>query len=167
MLALQGCFSFPPLTGVIVSIPRADCRFAPSLWETALLFNDVSHWLGAGLESTLVPQCLWSKSEGYGWKLWNLEWTVSILQRLSKQFHVLQSQGCYFLKSSLRIVIDIYRLSSSSERQNGTGTVTVISITTRTICDKLLLRISNLHEWMAPIPFHDGTKWLFIQQTLP
>ena len=29
---------------------RADSRFAPSQWETAFLFNDVSHWLGANLE---------------------------------------------------------------------------------------------------------------------
>ena len=32
---------------------RADSRFAPSQWETALLCNDVSHWLGANLESAL------------------------------------------------------------------------------------------------------------------
>ena len=30
---------------------RADSRFAPSQWETALLRNDVSHWLGENLES--------------------------------------------------------------------------------------------------------------------
>ena len=30
---------------------RADSRFAPSQWETALLCNDVSHWLGASLAS--------------------------------------------------------------------------------------------------------------------
>ena len=30
---------------------RADSRFAPSQWERALLCNDVSHWLGASLES--------------------------------------------------------------------------------------------------------------------
>ena len=34
-------------------LPRADSRFAPSQWETALLCNDVSHWLGANLESAL------------------------------------------------------------------------------------------------------------------
>ena len=33
---------------------RADSRFAPSQWETALLCNDVSHWLGASLESALL-----------------------------------------------------------------------------------------------------------------
>ena len=33
---------------------RADSRFAPSHWETALLCNDVSHWLGASLESATV-----------------------------------------------------------------------------------------------------------------
>ena len=32
---------------------RTDSRFAPSQWETALLCNDVSHWLGANLESAL------------------------------------------------------------------------------------------------------------------
>ena len=31
----------------------ADSRFAPSQWETALLCNDVSHWLNASLESAL------------------------------------------------------------------------------------------------------------------
>ena len=30
---------------------RADSRFAPSQWETPLLCNDVSHWLGTSLES--------------------------------------------------------------------------------------------------------------------
>ena len=33
---------------------RADSRFAPSQWETALLCNDVSHWLVASPESTLL-----------------------------------------------------------------------------------------------------------------
>ena len=32
---------------------RADSRFAPSQWETALPCNDVSHWLVASLESAL------------------------------------------------------------------------------------------------------------------
>ena len=32
---------------------RADSRFVPSQWETALLCNDISHWLGANLESAL------------------------------------------------------------------------------------------------------------------
>ena len=30
-----------------------DFRFAPSQWEMALLYNDVSHWLGASLKSAL------------------------------------------------------------------------------------------------------------------
>ena len=32
---------------------RADSRLAPSQWETLLLSNAVSHWLGANLESAL------------------------------------------------------------------------------------------------------------------
>ena len=41
---------------------RADSRFVPCQWETALLCNDVSHWLGASLESTLRHSgiCGWS-----------------------------------------------------------------------------------------------------------
>ena len=35
---------------------RADSRFAPSQWETALHCNDVPHWLGASLESALYMQ---------------------------------------------------------------------------------------------------------------
>ena len=38
----------------VICLPvRANYRFVPSQWETALLCNDVSHWLGANLESAL------------------------------------------------------------------------------------------------------------------
>ena len=33
---------------------RADSKFVPSQWETALLCNDVAHWPGASLESALL-----------------------------------------------------------------------------------------------------------------
>ena len=36
------------------SLTRAGSRFAPSQWETVLLCNDVSHWLGANLKSALL-----------------------------------------------------------------------------------------------------------------
>ena len=36
---------------------RADSRFASSQWHTALLCNDLSHWLGINLESALY--CHW------------------------------------------------------------------------------------------------------------
>ena len=32
----------------------ADSRFVPSQWETALICNDVSHWLGPSLQSALM-----------------------------------------------------------------------------------------------------------------
>ena len=47
-------------------IYRAITRFAPSQWETALLCNAFSHWLGASLESVLhlyvvyLSASLWS-----------------------------------------------------------------------------------------------------------
>ena len=37
-----------------------DSRFAPSQWETAILRNDVSHWLGANLESAPLCLCYWT-----------------------------------------------------------------------------------------------------------
>ena len=51
---------------------RADSRIAPSQWETALLCNDVSHWLGAWLESALqyvIKNILYEQSTYF---LWNL-----------------------------------------------------------------------------------------------
>ena len=47
--------NFPITWSVITDmIYRADSRFAPSQWETALLCNDVSHWLGPSLKSALI-----------------------------------------------------------------------------------------------------------------
>ena len=40
---------------------RADSRLAPSQWETSLLSNAISHWVGANLESDLVSYV------GWGW----------------------------------------------------------------------------------------------------
>ena len=37
-------------------LPRDDSKLAPSQWEMALLCNDISHWLGASLESALLPK---------------------------------------------------------------------------------------------------------------
>ena len=56
---------------------RADSRFAPSQWETALICNDVSHWLGSSLESTMSNTLskkwmiiYWSNIE------YNLQWDI-------------------------------------------------------------------------------------------
>ena len=38
---------------VYIYLYKADSRFAPNQGETALLCNDVSHWMGASLESAL------------------------------------------------------------------------------------------------------------------
>ena len=46
---------FEVTTGSLLRMPsygRADSRFAPNQWEAALLCN-ISHWLGANLESAL------------------------------------------------------------------------------------------------------------------
>ena len=49
------------------SILRTDSRFAPSQWEMALLCNDVSHWLGASLESSLYVELITAYFHWPGW----------------------------------------------------------------------------------------------------
>ena len=39
---------------------RTDARFAPCQWETALLCNDISHWLGPNLKSALLYISGWN-----------------------------------------------------------------------------------------------------------
>ena len=53
-----------PIQRDIAYCIRADSRFAPSQWETASLFNDISHWLGANLESALSLQWWKMKDQG-------------------------------------------------------------------------------------------------------
>ena len=49
------------LLNPLVIAHRADSRFAPSQWETALLCNNVSHWLSANLESALAKSRYFQK----------------------------------------------------------------------------------------------------------
>ena len=48
-------------------IPRADSSVAPSQWETALLCNDVSHWLSATLESGLYTTTMTRLNTYHTW----------------------------------------------------------------------------------------------------
>ena len=43
-----------PKSPRLASYTKADSRFAPSQWETVLLCNDVSHWLGASLDAAPI-----------------------------------------------------------------------------------------------------------------
>ena len=65
----------------------ADSRYAPCQWETVLLCNDVSHWLGANLEWALMSLITWYHYTlwvpplcSVGWEcLWNfLSWSRNI-----------------------------------------------------------------------------------------
>ena len=46
-------FKVSTIVSSATAILRADSKFAPSQWETALLCNGISYWLGANLESVL------------------------------------------------------------------------------------------------------------------
>ena len=54
------CNSYVPSDTYIY--PRADSRFAPSQWETALQSSAESHWLGTNLESALYPTRLTARN---------------------------------------------------------------------------------------------------------
>ena len=60
---------------------RADSRFAPSQWETALLCNDISYWLDASPKSALQLHCavLCNKVSQVFWKH-NPTWYVCTKQ---------------------------------------------------------------------------------------
>ena len=68
------------MTFFCVNNSRADSRFAPSQWETVLLCNGLSHWLGAvlasAMNSVLVTCCdshsgqLVRDHVGYGLSQW-------------------------------------------------------------------------------------------------
>ena len=54
---------------------RADPRFAPSQWETALQSKAISHWLGTNLESALYYDTL-DQNAMYTWMKWmSMQWT--------------------------------------------------------------------------------------------
>ena len=63
------CISDDPVHWCIY---RADSRFVPSQWETVLLSNDASHWLGTNLESAViyVPPSLNELKGEYLQQLW-------------------------------------------------------------------------------------------------
>ena len=48
-----------PYKSPFTVLGKAYSWFAPSQWETALLCNDVSHWLDASLESALLGPLSW------------------------------------------------------------------------------------------------------------
>ena len=53
---------------------RVDWSFEPSPWEVALIYNNVSHWLGVSLESALnaISGMTWNNKLMF-WKCW-VQW---------------------------------------------------------------------------------------------
>ena len=97
----SGCDLLPDnnklfITCTIVDIPdRADFRFAPSQWETVLLCNDVSHWLGANLEPAMLS------SMGFGtiliednhWKIASYGFVTRIIIFLKAEYRTFEITG--------------------------------------------------------------------------
>ena len=98
----------------------ADSRFAPRQWETALLCNDVSHWLGASLESTLssivpfsVTRQQWVKGDDHyhcsllseNTSTFTTQSTVSSLHSLHKLERNIQT--LYYSKTNRTVYISV------------------------------------------------------------
>ena len=65
IMCVQSIISVLPLLllylgDIVLYWTRAGSTFVPSQWETALLCYDVSHWLGASLESALLDHVITS-----------------------------------------------------------------------------------------------------------
>ena len=83
----------PLLQGDVFEFDRVDSRFALSQWETPLLCNDVSHWLGANLESALSANPLSSSVNSDPGD----SFTIKILSYLYRNSHY--KEKTYFWKS--------------------------------------------------------------------
>ena len=78
--------------GYFSGLPRANSRFTPSQWETPLLCNDVSHWLGASLESALVTWCFVRATISC---LWNWPGVTKLADNMSEEWFVnLMKKSC-------------------------------------------------------------------------
>ena len=84
----QFCFQLTPSNfsqAPIGNKCRADSRFVPSQWNTALLCNDVSHWLGANLESALMSHAVlfaYFFSDHWNHQAGALTYKASVMSRL-------------------------------------------------------------------------------------
>ena len=82
----------------------ADSRLAPSQLETAILCNDVSHWLGASLESTLPTPAIASSCLVQNVKTYMQDCFLFVTeQSLSRREKALYTQwylkNCHFMLS--------------------------------------------------------------------
>ena len=81
---------------ILQTVVRADFRSAPSQWETALLRNDFSHWLGADPESALscVYGCL-EVDVSHSISLLHWKLRVVMMPTLSPLVHIGGVYICY------------------------------------------------------------------------
>ena len=84
---------------------RADSRFVPSQWDTVLLCNDVSHWMGASLQSACYSMALMNAKQHKPSELtshpiahihsWAMASIVSILEKTDG---VITQHGCIIIQ---------------------------------------------------------------------
>ena len=89
-----------PLPRVPAQHCRSNSRRAPSLWETSLPSNVVSHWLDASLDSALtlfsvLLSTSWSNACGVAWWRHQMETFSALLTVLPKRLSK-QSWGWWF-----------------------------------------------------------------------
>ena len=75
---------------------RADSRFVPSQWETPLLCNDVSHWLGTNIESAvgLTPCRFHDLENNQQWDRFRHCINREILERHSPGIYLVATVAC-------------------------------------------------------------------------
>ena len=106
---------------------RADSRFASSQWETALLSNDVSHWLGASIVSAV---CCSDNPWFYYTFYANTITPITLCQTRCNIFYVINHLQEDSLAKCLTIYVDFIPLLRHSKNH---VTVSVFPFLTTTI----------------------------------
>ena len=145
------CYGLNVLKQHSQHLPRADSGFAPSQWETALLCNDVSHWLGANLQSTLLtfsvstqslflPPRLVKTSARY-WR------TSNKLRNMASKFCLLSDTDSNFLEPEAN------RIYSRTEIKNiyHIDSLHLVEVKTGQLTFEINIKVSLLHNYHGKI----------------
>ena len=118
----------------VITTMRADSRFVSNQWETALLCNVVSHWLGASLESVLTMHMLRCETTIEAILYWftvSFSMYTTIMQRTTILREMLDAEGvklivkynhlksCYIIKYFNITVISHERHVTSFHFEHG------------------------------------------------
>ena len=116
---------------------RADSRFVPNQWETVLFCNDVSHWLGANLESVL-----WSYPSSS-----LLCWCPGKVRRLESVHHIRNQNQWRYASGDAESLPRMWRFKSKWDLHRQSGwSPKVVALFFATNFSSNILELLQLHD---------------------